>query len=246
MKRKLRREGTDEPLNVEAGVRRWVIKAISGVVMVALFLFLPAWSVDWPMGWALVAVWVAWQAAAYVLLRKSNPALLADRASGPREGDRRADTVIMSIVGLLTIAVYVIAGLDRRLGWSPGVMAPAPSALQIGALAATALAYALAVWSMVSNAHFTNIVRIEGQGGQAVASAGPYRIVRHPAYVGQIVASAATPIMLASWWAAIPGALIAVLFVVRTALEDRALLAELDGYAEYARDVRFRLLPGVW
>jgi protein-S-isoprenylcysteine O-methyltransferase Ste14 len=246
MKSQQVREETSDEANVAAGVRRWVAKAISGVLMVALFLFLPAWSVDWPMGWALVAVWVLWQAAVYVLLRKSNPGLLADRASGPREGDRRSDTVIMSIVGLMTIAVYVVAGLDRRLGWSPGVMPRVPSWLQIAALAATALAYALAVGSMVSNAHFTKIVRVEGQGGQAVATSGPYRIVRHPAYVGQIVAAVGTPVMLGSWWALIPGSVIAVLFVVRTALEDAALRAELDGYAEYAREVRFRLLPGVW
>jgi protein-S-isoprenylcysteine O-methyltransferase Ste14 len=81
-------------------------------------------------------------------------------------------------------------------------------------------------WAMVSNAYFSTTVRIQDDRGHAVASAGPYRYVRHPGYDGWIVMSFATPLMLGSWWALIPGTLSALLMVVRTALEDKTLQAE--------------------
>jgi protein-S-isoprenylcysteine O-methyltransferase Ste14 len=89
-------------------------------------------------------------------------------------------------------------------------------------------------------------VRIQKERGHAVATGGPYRFVRHPSYVGGILFELAAPILLGSWWALIPGMLNAILFVVRTALEDKTLQAELDGYQDYAARVRYRLLPGVW
>ena len=115
--RSIARTGSGE-MSVEAGVRRWTIKSIVGIVTVAWFLFLPAGRLDWWMGWALVAVWVVWQGAVYLLLKPRNPALLAERASGPRGDDRKWDTVILSIDGMLTMAQYVVAGLDVRLAMS--------------------------------------------------------------------------------------------------------------------------------
>lgn len=79
-----------------------------------------------------------------------------------------------------------------------------------------------------------------------MCTTGPYRFVRHPGYVGAIVQAFGAPLLLGSLWALIPGALAALLMIVRTALEDRMLRAELAGYAEYAQQVRFRLLPGIW
>jgi protein-S-isoprenylcysteine O-methyltransferase Ste14 len=79
-----------------------------------------------------------------------------------------------------------------------------------------------------------------------VVTAGPYRWIRHPGYAGGVVGHLALPLLLGSAWALIPGALTAGLTVLRTALEDRTLREELPGYAEYARQTRYRLLPGVW
>jgi protein-S-isoprenylcysteine O-methyltransferase Ste14 len=108
------------------------------------------------------------------------------------------------------------------------------------------LGYALVVWATASNAYFSQVVRLQSERGHAVATGGPYRFVRHPAYIGTILFELAAPILLDSWWALIPGALNAVLFLVRTSLEDRTLRSELEGYQEYASQVRFRLLPGIW
>ena len=80
----------------------------------------------------------------------------------------------------------------------------------------------------------------------AVVTGGPYHYVCHPAYVGAVLYELAVPVLLASGWAAVVSGLTAILLVVRTALEDRTLQAELTGYANYARQVRYRLLPGIW
>jgi protein-S-isoprenylcysteine O-methyltransferase Ste14 len=102
------------------------------------------------------------------------------------------------------------------------------------------------LWAMVSNSFFSQIVRIQADRGHTVAIGGPYRVVRHPAYVGMILFELAISTLLASWWALAAGGLCASLLILRTALEDRTLQAELEGYGEYARRVRYRLVPGIW
>ena len=102
------------------------------------------------------------------------------------------------------------------------------------------------VWATASNAYFSQIVRIQTERGHTVASGGPYRCVRHPAYAGAILYELAVPVLLASAWSAVPSVLAAILLILRTALEDRTLQSELIGYPEYTRKVLYRLLPGVW
>ena len=115
-----------------------------------------------------------------------------------------------------------------------------------GALAAAALSMALVTWSMASNRFFSSYVRIQKDRGHVVASGGPYRYVRHPGYVGMLGFGLATPLILGSVWALIPAGLTLVVVVVRTALEDRTLQRELEGYQAYAQRVRYRLVPGLW
>jgi protein-S-isoprenylcysteine O-methyltransferase Ste14 len=148
----------------------------------------------------------------------------------------------MSMLGLTQLVRYVVAGLDQRYGWTGGL----PLAAQIGALALCVLGYAVFVWATASNTFFSQIVRIQSERGHAVVTGGPYRYVRHPAYAGAILYELAVPILLASWWAWIVSGLSAILLILRTALEDRTVQAELTGYADYARQVRYRLLPGIW
>lgn len=99
---------------------------------------------------------------------------------------------------------------------------------------------------MNSNPYFYATVRVQEERGHQTITSGPYQYVRHPGYVGAILWIISAPLVLGSWWALIPGGLTAALLIVRTALEDRSLQAELTGYAEYAGRVRYRLLPGVW
>lgn len=223
------------------GVQRWLIREITGIFMVAAMLFIPAGRLDWTMGWALVGLYAVWVAATALLLIPRSPELLVERVTH-RLGDKRWDNLILILYGLMTIVKYVTAGLDFRFGWS----APLPLALQIGALIVAVLAYALVTWAMAANAFFALANRIQRERGHTVASGGPYRFIRHPGYLGSIGFELATPVALGSLWALIPGAVSAVLMLVRTAFEDRALHGELPGYPAYARQTRYRLLPGIW
>ena len=121
-----------------------------------------------------------------------------------------------------------------------------PLAIHLGGLLANILGYALFLWAMVSNAYFAEGVRIQEERGHRVATDGPYRYVRHPGYAGAIVAGMATPFLLGSLWALIPAVISAILYIVRTGLEDRTLMEELPGYREYAQQTCYRLLPGAW
>ena len=222
-------------------ILRFALREIMGTAFLGVALFWSAGRVDWWSGWALIATVLVWIMATGIVILRINPDLLAERL-GPRKGAKRWDTAIMGIVGLATLVRLVIAGLDQRYGWTGGI----PLAAQIGALVVTILGYALAVWAMASNAYFSQIVRIQSERGHTVATGGPYQFVRHPGYLGTILTELAVPVLLASGWALIPGVLNAALFVLRTALEDRTLQAELNGYIDYASQVRYRLLPGVW
>lgn len=116
----------------------------------------------------------------------------------------------------------------------------------MAALALVALSALFTVWAMACNRFFYGRVRIEKERGHTVASTGPYRLVRHPGYLGAIVTDGFTPLLLDSWWAMLPALLTVAVLVLRTSLEDRTLLKELDGYHEYAQRVRYRLFPGIW
>ncbi len=227
--------------DVRRGVIRWLVRESVGVVFVAVTLFVPAGTLRWGWGWALVGVYAAWTAANAILLIPTSPELLAER--GRRRKDaKRWDAALLAVIGVATIAKHLVAGFDYRFGWSAAL----PIWLHTVCLIAAASGYALVTWGMVANAYFSLVVRIQEDRGHQVATGGPYRFVRHPGYAGTFVFELATPLMLGSLWALIPGGLMALAMVVRTALEDRTLRAELPGYAEYAQRTRYRLLPGVW
>jgi protein-S-isoprenylcysteine O-methyltransferase Ste14 len=223
-------------------ITRYAIRETMGLVIMGAALFWSAGRLGWWQAWAAMGVMLVWIVATAAVILRTNPGLLAERL-GPRKGAKRWDTAILSIAGLTQLARYIVAGLDQRYEWTAGsISLPA----QLAALAVCFLGYALVVWATASNTFFSQIVRIQSERGHTVVSGGPYRYVRHPAYIGAILYELALPILLSSWPALWISAVNILLFILRTALEDRTLQADLDGYAAYARQVRCRLLPGVW
>lgn len=99
---------------------------------------------------------------------------------------------------------------------------------------------------MAFNAKFATVVRVGDEGSHPVATDGPYRIVRHPGYLGAVLQSIGTPLILGSWWALIAGGLAIIFLIVRTALEDKTLQEELPGYEKLVAQTKYRLFPGVW
>ncbi|HOR01176.1 MAG TPA: isoprenylcysteine carboxylmethyltransferase family protein [Anaerolineae bacterium] len=222
-------------------IARYALREALGLVGMGVALFWPAGRVDWWPAWAALGVMLAWIVATATVILRANPHLLAERL-GPRQGAKRWDTAIMSLLGLTQLARYIVAGLDQRYGWTGSV----PVVAQAAALVVCALGYAGVVWATAANAFFSQIVRIQAERGHTVVSGGPYRYVRHPAYAGAMLFELAVPALLASGRAFIPSGIGAILLLLRTVLEDRTLQVELAGYAEYARAVRYRLLPGIW
>jgi protein-S-isoprenylcysteine O-methyltransferase Ste14 len=212
------------------------------VLILAASLFISAGCLDWTMAWVYIGVYVAGISAIGLILISTSPELIAERVR-VKEDIKSWDKILTPLYSLLTIPVtLVIAGLDNRFGWT----AQMPPVIAIAALVIWVLGQGFIIWAMASNPFFATYMRIQKDRGHIVVSGGPYQIVRHPGYAGMIAMAVATPLVLESLWALIPGGLATLVVVVRTALEDRTLMEELDGYGEYARQVRYRLLPGVW
>jgi protein-S-isoprenylcysteine O-methyltransferase Ste14 len=219
----------------------YILDQILGIAVMGVALFWSAGRIDWWAAWAAIVVWLAFYTAMDILLLRFNPELMAERLAPPK-GAKKWDRAIMSIFRLTTLVRYILAGLDQRNGWTVGF----PVSAQMAGLIVCVLGYALLAWAMTSNTFFSQIVRIQSERGHAVITQGPYRYVRHPAYIGMILFEPAMSILLASWPAIIAGGLCSILLILRTALEDRTLQAELPGYEDYSHQVRYRLLPGIW
>jgi len=220
---------------------RYTLRESMGLVITAIALFWSAGRLDWWAAWATLALLAGWVAATGIVILRYNPDLLKERL-GPRRGAKRWDTAIIGALGLIELARYIIAGLDQRYGWTGDF----PLTIQVCAFILCALGYALFVWSTASNAYFSQVVRIQTERGQKVVSTGPYHYVRHPGYAGAIIAELSVAVLLDSWAALAVSFICVVLLIIRTALEDRTLQGELDGYPEFSKVVRYRLAPGIW
>jgi len=219
----------------------YVVKHLAGSLLFFLVLFICAGRVDYWQGWVYVAIGLVMFTLNYTFL-KIDPGLLEERA-GPHEGTKSWDRRILGISFIATISMYVVAGLDSgRFLWSPVF----PQGLSlIGALlvAGGQLLYLVA---QHQNKFFSSTVRIQEDRGHTVCDTGVYRLVRHPAYLGSVIQSLGFPLLFGSLWSILPTGILIILFIIRTSLEDRVLLNELKGYPEYARKVRYRMIPGIW
>ncbi len=213
----------------------------AGAGVFAVVVLWPAGRLDWVAGWLYVGMATLYLAANMVYLERVNPGLIAARMRYGK-GTKRWDIVWGVVFGPVMLSIYVVAGFDAvRFEWSTMSAFYWPIGLVLFVVGATLLS-----WSMGVNPFFEKTVRIQKDRGHRVIDTGPYGFVRHPGYVGFFGWCLSAPFLLGSWWAFVPAALSVVGMIVRTALEDRTLREELDGYAAYADRVRYRLCPGVW
>ncbi len=233
---------------IESKINRYSLNAVArhqvGAIFVAGLVFLGAGTLNWTWGWVFgVVYFLCWLVVSAALWRY-NPELLTVRGKSTSQlsGGKWWDWVLLTLYTLVFIGQPFVAGLDFRYRWS----APSEPIIYILGNLLMLAAYFLLAWSMVVNRNFEAIVRIQEDRVHRVITSGPYRFVRHPGYVSVILSFVALPIALGTWTALIPGLIGIVVFVIRTALEDRSLQAELPGYADYAHQTRSRLLPGVW
>lgn len=223
---------------------KMVVRFLIFVVLLPFVLFIAAGRLDWTMAWVYIGIHVAFTLISRLIVLRSSPETLVERARAMQADDVAVgDRFMVVIVGLFgPLVIWTIAGLDDRFGWSPDL-----SFLTQGiALLGVVLGYVLGTWAMVTNAFFSSVVRIQDDRDQSVITGGPYRIVRHPAYAGGVISSIAMPLMLGSFWALIPAGIALIFLVIRTKNEDKMLMEELPGYADFAQETRYRLVPGIW
>lgn len=230
------------PERQSTALGRSLIKYAVMALILAGVLWLTSGRSDWMRAWVYVGLTVAAQAVVGILIHRRNPDLLAER-SRIQGGTKSFDKVLAPIVGIVgPVALWVVAGLDVRAHWPP----PVPLSWSIAGYAICSAGIALTAWAMLNNRFFSATVRLQRERGHAVIDRGPYAYVRHPGYTGALAFTLASPIALGSRAALWPAAITVVALVIRTALEDRVLRSELEGYANYAGRVRSRLLPGLW
>jgi len=213
------------------------------LVVAGSALFISYGNLWWWEAWLLLAIWSVYFLLMFTVGRKFNPAVIEERLSSLSLFSQRWDRLILGLYQIDTIGLYVVAGLDRgRFGWSGGI----PPVLKWIAFVLLVIVYSINFWAIVSNPFASGVVRIQQERGHHTISKGPYRYVRHPMYLMTVVFAIVFPLFLESYWAYIPGVVAILLFVIRTYLEDRFLKENLPGYIEYTRQVRFRLIPGIW
>jgi protein-S-isoprenylcysteine O-methyltransferase Ste14 len=207
------------------------------LIVLAGILFGSAGRVDLPGFWIYAGIFGA---TCLPSIRKVDPGLVQERLHpGPGGRDRGLRWVALP----LALAHWVVAGLDvGRFHWSDSV----PLGIRVAAMVGLALAMALCAWSISVNRFYSPVVRIQSDRGHHLITAGPYGYVRHPGYAGTFLFALCSSPALGSWWSMAPMAVLMLLLVRRTILEDRFLRQHLDGYEQYAQRVRSRILPGMW
>ena len=229
--------GPDAPL-----VKRLFRQTALTMLVLGAILFLTAGTIEWPGAWVLLAV--AGALGLLSALHHRPPRSRALARTHARTHPARAKAVgqiLLVVIMALCVAMPIAAGLDVRFGTSD-----IPAWLQVtGALAIAVGLYMFHV-VMETNSYATAVVRIQSERGHQVISTGPYAFVRHPMYSGAIFYFLGMGLLLGSWWAVAIAVVIVALFALRAVWEENTLIAELPGYAAYAKRVRFRLIPGVW
>lgn len=220
----------------------------SSVVRIALFavaLMWPAGTVKWVEAWIIVGLWSVFGFAMTLYLVHRDPELLAERLKlVPLQKEQKAwDKLLMLMFFVLGIGLYIVPGFDVvRFGWSD----PLSVWVEVIAMLVHIPCFIFLGWVMRENTYLSQVVKIDEQRGHTVISTGPYALVRHPMYTVTIVLLFAVPLALGSRYSLLLALILTVLLIVRTYFEDKTLHQELDGYPDYAKQTRYRLLPGLW
>jgi protein-S-isoprenylcysteine O-methyltransferase Ste14 len=223
-------------------VAQQTVQAVVAMGSWLAIVFLAAGRINWPRGLACAAVYVVTMTMTGVIVNRCNAGLLSQRARWKHAQTPGFDKIFLAAHVPLSFGQVAVAGLDAgRFQWLPlpgWTFIPA-AVLFVGSMT-------VVVWVFATNPFAETIVRIQSERGHRVISAGPYRAVRHPMYAAMLVMYPATGLMFGSGWAVAVSSLIVAMVVWRTGREDAYLRGNLPGYAEFARRVRYRLVPGIW
>lgn len=213
---------------------------VVGAIVLWAVLFLAAGTLDYWQAWVFVPVFMITMTAYGAYFAVKDPAHMERRKqAGPAAEQSMLQKVIVTIGFISVIGVFVVSGLDHRFGWSqvPPLVSWLGNALLI-------LAFVVYYVVAKENTYAASNIRVEG--GQKVISTGPYALVRHPKYDGDLLMVLSIALALGSWWAVAFLVPAVVGLAVRILDEERTLARDLPGYAEYLQEVQYRLVPRLW
>ena len=213
------------------------VKYLSGFILIAALLFVPAGSLNFIKGWIFIGLLFVPMLILGIFLFIKAPQLLKKRLSAKEKENTQKGVVIFSF--LMFVAGFVTAGLDYRFGWSK-----VPFAVTIISGIVLLLSYGLYARVMKENAYLSRTVEI--QNNQKIIDTGLYGIVRHPMYTATILLFLSMPLVLGSWFALILFLPYPFVIAIRIKNEEKVLEAGLPGYCEYKQKVRWRIIPFVW
>jgi len=221
-----------------------LFSSIMTYLSIPVILLLCGWDLGWWQAWVFFVLIVTAGIGGRIWAEHRHPGILAERFKFSKaQGVKSWDKVIAPLMALsLSFPLVIVAGLDHRFAWSPLL----PVWMNLLGFVLIAFGYAFATWALIENRFFSTFVRIQKEREHAVCSSGPYAIVRHPGYAGNMLALPGIVLALGSVWTLIPVLIAIIIAVIRTELEDRTLQEELKGYKEYVQRVRYRLVPGIY
>lgn len=230
------------PETAKGNPARRGLRALLWLGAFALLLFVPAGTVRWPGAWVFLAIMAVASFWGFAWLGRHDPELLKERMRPPFQREQLTqDKLLMGTFLPLWLGWYVLMGLDRRLGWSS-----VPVSLQILGAILLCLGIWLSWQVLKENSYAAPVVKVQKERGHKVVTTGPYAYVRHPMYASVIFFALGVPLLLGSWWGLLVSPLLLSVLALRAVLEERMLMAELEGYADYAQRVRYRFVPLLW
>jgi len=234
----------DDPKAAQAASTRQWIRLVVVYLLIPLILLVCGGDIGWWQAWLYSLLILAAGLGGRMWAEQRHPGLMAERQNIENIQNAKAwDRVLAPLMAVsVGFPMVIVAGLDHRYNWSPEF----PLWLIVPGFILISLGYAFAAWALAENRFFSSVVRIQTDRGHVVCDSGPYRFVRHPGYAGNIPPLFGIVLALGSVWALIPAAVALIVTVIRTVLEDQTLQEELPGYRDYARRVRYRLIPGIY
>ena len=214
-----------------------IAKFLLGVVLVGVLIFLPAGTFDYVQGWILMGVLFIPMFCAGIVMMIKNPALLASRLDAKE--DRKKQDIVVKLSGLMFLCGFIVAGLGVRFEW---YILPMPVSI-VGAVLFL-IAYFLYAEVLRENTYLSRTIEVPE--GQKVIDTGLYGIVRHPMYSATLLLFLSMPIVLGSLWSLLIFMAYPFIIAARLKDEEKFLEEELEGYREYKKKVKYRLIPFIW